>query len=119
MTKNLPYDRARRIADEIHHIIVTACYNELSDPRLKGIEITYVKMTKDLQTARVYYYLRDSSEKERGKAKKGLESAAGFFKREIGEEMKLRYTPAIEFFYDETIDLEEKIEQVARMHEDL
>jgi len=112
MTKNLPYDRAQRVADEIHHIITAACYNKLSDPRLKGVEITYVKMTKDLQTARIYYHMRGLSEKEHLKAKKGLESAAGFLKKLISEEMKLRYTPAIEFFYDEAVDVEEKIDSI-------
>lgn len=112
MTKNLPYDRAERVADEIHHIIVSVCYNELSDPRLKHVEITAVRMTKDLQTARVYYYVQDADEKKLRIAKKGLESASGFFKRAIANEITLRYMPAIEFFYDETVELEKKIEQV-------
>lgn len=112
MTKNLPYDRAGRIADEIHHIIASVCYNELSDPRLKGLEITDVKVTKDLQIARVYYYMQDANEDNMRPVKEGLESAAGFFKRSIAKELDLRYVPDIEFFYDETVDLEKKIEQV-------
>jgi len=112
MTKNLPYDRAQRVADEIHHIITSACYNNLSDPRLKGLEITYVKMTKDLQTARVFFYFQNSTDETRRKAQKGLESASGFFKKIIGDEMKLRYMPAIEYFFDETVDLQEKIEEI-------
>lgn len=112
MTKNLPYDRAQRVADEIYRIIATSCYNELSDPRLAGLEITYVKMTKDLQIARVYYYMHDADEERHLKAKMGLESASGFFKRAIGEEMTLRFIPTLEYFFDETIDLEEKIESL-------
>lgn len=110
--RHLPYDRAQRIADEIRRVMAAACYNELSDPRLKGVEITYVKMTKDLQIARAYYYLRDADEKKYDEVKRGLRSAAGFFKRIIGEEMKLCYTPAVEFFRDETVDLEEKINAI-------
>ncbi len=112
MTKNLPYDRAERVADEIHRIIISVCYNELSDPRLKNVEITTVRMTKDLQTARVYYYMQDADEDKLRNAKKGLESAAGFFKRAISNEVTLRYMPVIEFFFDETVELEKKIEQV-------
>jgi ribosome-binding factor A len=111
MTKNLPYDRAQRVADEIHRIIVSACYNELSDPRIRGLEITDVTMTKDLQIARVYYYIQDASDRDLRRAKKGLESAAGFFKRAIAKDINLRYTPALEFFYDETVELEKKIDQ--------
>jgi ribosome-binding factor A len=111
MTKNLPYDRAQRVADEIHRIIVSACYNEISDPRIRGLEITDVTMTKDLQIARVYYYMQNANEDDLRRAKEGLESASGFFKRAIARDINLRYTPAIEFFYDETVDLEKKIDQ--------
>jgi len=112
MPKNLPYDRAQRIADEIHHIIATVCYTKLSDPRLQGLEITHVKMTKDLQTVRIYYHLRVGDDKHRRNAHKGLESASGYFKRAIADEMTLRYMPVIEYFYDETVDLEEKMENL-------
>jgi ribosome-binding factor A len=112
MPKNLPYDRAQRVADEIHHIIATICYTELSDPRLKGLEITAVKMTKDLEIARVYYHLREHVSEKRPQVQKGLESAAGYFKRAIAKELTLRVIPTIEFFYDETVDLAETIDQL-------
>ncbi len=114
MTRNLPYDRAKRVADEIHHIIVQVCYNEIADPRLRGVEITAVRMTKDLQIARVYFYLEKDSDENRKKAQRGLESASGFFKRAVGQELTLRYMPAFEFFFDETIELEKKIEEAVR-----
>lgn len=110
MTRNLPYDRAQRVADEIHHIIAAACYNDLSDPRLKGLEITHVMMTKDLQIARVYFYSKDSDETVRERMKTGLQSASGFFKKLIGEEMKLRYIPEMEYFFDDTIELGTKLD---------
>lgn len=112
MKKNLPYDRAKRVADEIHHIISTVCYTQLSDRRLEGVEITGVKMTKDLQTARVYYHLHAADESRLNKAKKGLESASGYFKRAIAHELTLRFMPVIEYFYDETVDLEQTIDRL-------
>jgi len=112
MPKNLPYDRAQRVADEIHHIIATLCCTKLSDPRLLGLEITGVKMTKDLQIARVYYHLREGDEKRRREVQKSLESASGYFKRAIADEMTLRFMPTIEFFYDDTIDVQETIERL-------
>jgi ribosome-binding factor A len=112
MTRNLPYDRSDRVAEQIMRLIASACCTSLSDPRLEGLEITRVRMTKDLQTARVYYHLRRIDKQMIESAKKGLESARGFFKRIIKEEMKLRYIPDIEFFYDEVVDLEEKIDRL-------
>lgn len=112
MVRHLPYDRADRIADQIHQLISTACITELSDPRLSELEITRVRMTKDLKIARVYYHLRNKDEKSIQTAKKGLESAKGFLKRYVREELELRYIPELEFFYDEAVDLEEKIENL-------
>lgn len=112
MTRHLPYDRSNRVAEQIMHIIATVCCTSLSDPRLEGVEITRVRMTKDLQTARVYYHLRQLDERVINAAKNGLESARGFFKRAIKEELELRYIPEIEFFYDEAVDLEEKIDHL-------
>ena len=112
MPKTLPYDRAQRVADEIHHIIATICYTELSNPRLKGLEITAVKMTRDLQIARVYYHLREHASDRRAQVQKGLESAVGYFKRVISKELTLRVMPTIEFFYDDTVDLADTIDQL-------
>lgn len=112
MPKKLPYDRSRRVADEIHHIVATVCYTKLSDPRLAGLEVTKVKMTKDLQIARVYYHLREGDAARRNQAQKGLESAAGYFKKAVSEELTLRFMPTFEFFYDETVDVEETIERL-------
>lgn len=112
MTRHLPYDRAQRIADQIHQIIATACITELSDPRLSGMEITRVRMTKDLKIARVYFHLREKNEERINTVKEGLESAKGFFKRQINEELELKYIPEFEYFYDEAIDLEEKIDSL-------
>ncbi|PIU54780.1 MAG: ribosome-binding factor A [Deltaproteobacteria bacterium CG07_land_8_20_14_0_80_38_7] len=112
MAKNLPYDRSQRVADEIYHILATSCITELDDPRLKGLQISRVRITKDLRIARVYYYLRENNEQSRKIAKKGLESAARYFKDKIGKEMSLRYIPQLEFFYDDTVDIENRIEEL-------
>jgi ribosome-binding factor A len=114
MTRNLPYDRAQRVADEVHHIIATVCYNEIRDPRLKGLEITHVMMTKDLKIARVYFYSKDVSEDGRLIMKKGLESATGFFKKAIGRDLKLRYMPEMEFFFDDSVELGQKLEKIMK-----
>lgn len=108
----LPYDRAQRIADEIHHIIAMAVTTELSDPRLNGLEITRVKLTKDLKVARIYYHLRDIKKEQIESAKKGLQSAKGYLKKLVKNELDLRYMPEFEFFYDETIDLQERIDRL-------
>lgn len=110
MTRHLPYDRAERLGMEICNILLEILLTEVADPRLAGIRITRVSMTKDLRIARVYFHMTDPEDPKRTQALKALKSAGGFFKRQIGREIKLKFMPEMEFFYDEVIDVEERIE---------
>ena len=106
------YDRAARLGDQIYRVVSESCYTELSDPRLTGIQITQVRMTRDMRIARVYFHLMDASNERIARAKAGLERAQGFFKRAIGAEIPMKFMPAFEFFYDETSDVHDHIEEI-------
>lgn len=112
MARHLPYDRARRVADEIYRVVAEAIVTDLSDPHLAGVSITRVRMTKDLRTAYCYFHLAGSSDEARTGANKALCRSRGFLKRRIGEVVKLRFMPEIEFFYDDAVDTERRIEKL-------
>lgn len=112
MSRNLPYDRAQRVADRIQNLLSEKMLSDISDPRLSGIQITRVTMTKDLRIARIYYHMMDASNEQRQQAERGFNSAAGFLRRMIGEEISLKFTPEVEFYYDESIDVRERIEEL-------
>ncbi|MBT3181972.1 MAG: 30S ribosome-binding factor RbfA [Deltaproteobacteria bacterium] len=112
MIKNLPYSRAERVAHGVKRLIVEAILTEVSDPRLESVNITRVILTKDLKIARVYFYLLEKTDELEDRTKRGLNSAKGFFKKRIARELNLKYTPDIQFFYDESIDLCEKIDSL-------
>ena len=112
MTRHLPYDRAQRVADAIHQLLSRMMVSEISDPRLSGIQITRVRMTKDLRVARIYYHMFDASDEQRSDAERGFGSASGFFRRIIGKEISLKFTPEVEFYYDEAIDIGNRIDDL-------
>ncbi len=112
MMKNLPYDRDVRVAEEIYRVISESLLNDLTDPRLLNLRVTRVRMTKDLKTARTYFHIEGSNSTVREKAKKGLQSARGYLKRKICEHMTLKFTPELEFFYDESVDLMNTIDKL-------
>lgn len=112
MTKHLPFDRASRVAEQIFHIVAELCRTKISDPRLSGVEITRVKMTRDLRIARVYYHFLNDDQARREQAERGFHQAAGFLKRAIGQEIKIKFMPTMEFFYDERLDEERHIEEL-------
>lgn len=106
-----PFKRADRISSEIYHVIAETLYNELSDPRLAGVQITKASMTDDLQIMRVYYYL-DGSADQRKRCLKGLNNVKGYLRRVISERLDLRLVPEINFFFDEGIEKAEKLDKL-------
>ena len=109
---HLPYDRAERVADVIRRIMAESLLREISDPRLQDAQVTRVTLTRDLHIARIYYHLFEASEEERSRAADGFRSASGFLRRRIGQELSLKFTPEVEFYYDESIDISERMDEL-------
>lgn len=107
----VPYKRSSRVASEVYHVLAEVCHNELSDPRLKGIQLTKAEMTDDLQIVKIYYYF-EGTEQQRERSLKGLESAKGYIKRAISERLKLRIIPDIRYYFDDGIEKAEKLDRV-------
>lgn len=98
------YDRTSRIAEEIRKEISSIIRMELKDPRLSELlSITGVKVTRDLKYANVYVSVFGDEEK-RNSAIAALKKAAGFIRRQIGNRIKLRYTPELIFEIDNSIE---------------
>ncbi|NLV36571.1 MAG: 30S ribosome-binding factor RbfA [Clostridiaceae bacterium] len=97
-------DRTDRIAEEMKREISSIIRNELKDPRLpEMISITGVNVTRDLRIAKIFASVLGTDE-EKKNAIAGLKSAAGFIRREIGQRLKLRYTPELLFELDDSIE---------------
>lgn len=102
--------RQERMADEVRDV-VAACLTggQMSDPRLDLVTITAVKITPDLQLASIYFRLMGGNVTQ-DQAKKGLESAAGYFRRRVAERIEMRRVPTLRFFFDESLDRGSRIE---------
>lgn len=110
--KHLPFDRSERVAEEVRQIVATACLTDIDDPRLMGIEITRVRMTRDLSIARIFFSM--SVPERQHEARAALEESAALFKRAINRELRLKFMPTIEVFYDDTVDAELRVEELLR-----
>ncbi len=98
----LPCRRADRVGDLILREIADLLMTRVKDPRVKKTTVTGISVSKDLRYAKVFYSLI-GSEQEILEAQKGLESATGFIKREIGLRMELRSMPDIVFRHDPSL----------------
>lgn len=95
-------NRIGRINEEIQRELSDLLRN-LKDPRVQGtmISITRVETTPDLRYSKIYVSFL---EKEKAKdALKGLKSASGYLRRELGAALQLRYTPELQWEEDESI----------------
>ena len=109
----MPSNRIGRINEEIQREL-SALLRTVKDPRLQGglLTITHVDTTSDLRWCKVYVSALDKSrEKE---MLKGLKSAAGYLRRELGMALRLRYTPQLEFVADDSIQQGAHILQMLR-----
>ncbi len=95
-------NRINRINEEIQKSLADNLRN-LKDPRVTGtmISITRVETTPDLRYAKVYVSFLE--ENKAADAMKGLKSAGGWLRREVGNDLKLRYTPELVWALDDSI----------------
>lgn len=103
--------RLQRIADRIRQDLSELLIRELSDPRLKLIYVTDVKVDKELAFADIFVSAVEGSERSRD-VLAGLESASGFIRRRLAAQVELRVFPQLRFHWDPTPENADRIEKV-------
>ena len=95
-------NRINRINEDIQRELADLL-RTVKDPRVQGlISITRVDTITDLRYCRVYVSALDQSDIK--EVVKGLKSAAGYLRRELGRALTLRYTPELQFMADDSIE---------------
>ena len=103
-------NRIGRINEEIQRELA-ALFRTVKDPRVHGlVSITHVETTPDLRYAKVYVSVLDKSDVK--EVIKGLKSAGGYLRRELGRALSLRYTPELVFEIDHSIEYGAHISQM-------
>lgn len=104
-------NKLARTNDDIQRVL-SALLREIKDPRVQQgmISVTRVETTGDLRYSKIWLsVLGMQDEKE---FKRGLKSASGWLRRELGSSMNLRYTPELVFEIDHSIEYGAHINQV-------
>ncbi len=107
------YKRAERVGDLLREIISEIILKDLNDPRLDLITITEVEITDDLKIATVFFSAMGNKTKEE-ESLCGLQRAAGYIKRRLGKELRLRYIPQLVFKIDRSFDYGSKIDRLLK-----
>jgi ribosome-binding factor A len=102
--------RQERLSALIREEISEILLRRVKDPRISSnfIVITEVEISKDLRYARIYVSVYGSEEEKR-ETMKGLESAKGFIRSELGKDLRIRFIPEISFELDESLERGDRI----------
>jgi len=112
-------ERRRRVAEEIQRFVSQRLNSELRDYPVGFSTVTGVDISPDLKSARVFVTVYGGDEAKRKQAIANLNRAAGHFRHEIGQALKLRHTPTVQFEVDESIERADRIEHLIReIHEE-
>lgn len=103
--------RQERTADQIQEILSEVFLREISDPRLAGVTITDVEIDRELQYATVYVSALGGDD-SRADVMAGLESAAGFLRRQVAQSMALRAAPILRFQWDPRLRYVDEVDQL-------
>lgn len=103
--------RPDRVGEQIRQELSQIVSQQLHDPGIGFLTLTRVKVTPDLQLARVHYTVL-GDEKQRKATQQALERAVPYFRRELGSRIRLRRVPELQFYYDKAIEQQDRIEQI-------
>jgi ribosome-binding factor A len=104
--------RIDRIEEQLRIELSDILEREIQDPRIGFITVTSVKVAPDLSHARVFVSSLGAADQRR-KSLLGLRSAAGFIRRSLSKRLHhLRRIPELTFDYDETLEKENRIEEL-------
>lgn len=107
----MPSKKLSRTNEDIR-LVMSELLREVKDPRIQQglISVTMVDTTSDLKYCKIYVSIMGlQSEKE---FKKGIKSASGWLRRELGQRLKLRNVPELTFELDHSIEYGAHINQM-------
>jgi ribosome-binding factor A len=110
--------RVERVAGEIREILgQSLTRGEIKDPRVQQaglVTFTHVRLSRDLRDARALFIVHDADAEALERVRQGLSSAAGYLRRLIGRQLRLKVTPALTFEVDRVFDQEARIDALLR-----
>lgn len=103
--------RLKRISDRIRDELSAMLVTEVQDPRLSGVNVTDVKVDRELAFADVFVSAVEGHERSK-EILDGLHSAAGYLRKALSERVELRVFPRLRFHWDPTPERADHIERI-------
>lgn len=107
----MSFKRSHRVAGLIRKIVGETLMLKVKNPQARKATVHSVDVSENLRHVKIYV---SAVVEEKEETMKALDQVAGFIRKEIGAQAKLRFTPDIEFVYDRSLDNAERIEQLLK-----
>lgn len=105
--------RTARLNEQLKREVSEILTRKVRDPRVGHLLITEVRVTADLWLARIFFRPLFSDAKI-PEIEEGLEAAAPFIRKELGNVLRVRRIPELRFLHDTTPDSAARIEELLR-----
>ena len=107
------FSRNQRMSSLILRTLNKIIRIDVDDPSLHEITLTSIDLSHDLSIAKVYFSSLDLNG-DIDIPKKGLKRAAGFIRKRLGSEIKIRHVPELRFFHDQSSKKAHEISELIR-----
>ena len=105
--------RTDKVGQQVWELLASFLLFDVSDPRLKKVQITGVDVTPDLKFADVHFIMIDQDDPvPPDGVRTALGGSAGFLRKMLGDQLTMRYTPELRFHYDKSIQQGRRIEEL-------
>ncbi|OFW70613.1 MAG: ribosome-binding factor A, partial [Actinobacteria bacterium RBG_19FT_COMBO_54_7] len=107
----------KRVNEACREALGEILQGEMKDPRVGFVTVTKVEVSPDLHQAKVWVSIL-GNEEEVEETLAALEKAKGFLRRELGQWVRLRYTPELKIFLDRGAEISEKVQDILHILEE-
>lgn len=97
------FARSERVAQMVNRHLAVILRSEVKDPRVNGLTITEVEVTRDLRQAKVFVTDLHDNEVDIDDTMAAVERASGFMRKALAREIDMRHCPSLLFVYDNSI----------------
>jgi len=111
LNSNKPYSRSERVSKQVLDILSGILVKHIDFSALGFVTLTYVTMSPDLKSAKVFYSVLEQK-KSNEEINIEINKKQKAFKKFMSPELRLKSTPAIRFYLDDTFSYGEKINKL-------
>lgn len=104
------FKRAERVAGTLRRELAQLIQNEVKDPEVGFVGLSDVEVTRDLAHAKVFVTVFEP-DKAAGSLK-ALNKAAGYLRRRLGQEMRIRSVPELHFEHDASVETGQRMDSL-------